>query len=423
MTLSVRSLLLSVAASAALAACSGDSGTGVPLSAVGHKAGGDNQIANPGNALPLPVRVQVADSDGVPLSGVSVHFAVATGGGHATPATATTNDSGIAATTWILGGTTSTQTLNATVGNQAPLVFTASSIPSSGAGFQITLANIGPPFSQGVKDAFDSAITFWQSAITGDISDFAAHDIPRNSCNNAEDLGPFNVDDVIILAQFDSIDGPGQILGQASPCYIRNSNFLTISGTMRFDTADIGGLISSGRLKFVIRHEMGHVLGFGTLWGPSLVNCLQNPSASGSPQDTYFSCSAANAAFTAIGGNSYTGGQKVPVENCGSPSLPGCGPGTFNSHWRELVFFQELMTGYLDNGQNPVSRLTLGAMEDLGYTVNYAASQAYTPTTPFHAPSAGRAAQPLINLNGDVPDRPIYVVDQGGRITAIARHR
>jgi hypothetical protein len=41
------------------------------------------------------------------------------------------------------------------------------------------------------------------------------------------------------------------------------------------------------------------------------------------------------------------------------------------------------MTGFLDTGANPISRLTIGAFEDLGYTVDYAAADAY------RLPSAG----------------------------------
>jgi len=35
------------------------------------------------------------------------------------------------------------------------------------------------------------------------------------------------------------------------------------------------------------------------------------------------------------------------------------------------------MTGLLDVGPNPISRVTIGALEDLGYSVDYAAADAY----------------------------------------------
>ena len=426
--ISARMRLAIGAALVVLGGCTSDGPTGsngTPGSI--FKAGGDNQIANHGNSLPAHVRVLVRDSFGLRVGGASVHFTVSSGGGSVTPVDAITNDSGIAVTSWTLGAGTSSQTLTATVPGLPPLVFSASAILSSSAGFQVTLANVGPAFSPAVRQAFDSAIAFWQSVITGDVSDFAAHTIPVDQCANDQPYGPVDVDDILILAQFDSIDGPGQILGQASPCFIRNSNQLPISGVMRFDTADVSSLVAAGLLKFVIRHEMGHVLGFGTLWGTpvagrSPLTCLQNETEEDVVKDTFFGCAAGLAAFDAIGGAAYTGGFKVPLENCtGAP--PGCGPGTFNSHWRESVFRQELMTGYLNPGSNPVSRVTVGTLEDLGYVVDYAAAEAYTPAVPFHVSPRTAGPQNLVNLGADVMDRPIFVVDPSGRITAIARNR
>ena len=97
-----------------------------------------------------------------------------------------------------------------------------------------------------------------------------------------------------------------------------------------------------------------------------------------------------------MGGTTYTGGgssppagNKVPVENCGtSPYVsPVCGGGTVNGHWREVVLGNELMTGYLNAGSNPLSIASIAAQGDIGYTVNYAAADTYTHI--FTAPPAG----------------------------------
>jgi len=53
----------------------------------------------------------------------------------------------------------------------------------------------------------------------------------------------------------------------------------------------------------------------------------------------------------------------VPVETDG-------GPGTACLHWDEVCFRGELMTGY-ESGGLQMSRITLGTLEDLGYTVDY----------------------------------------------------
>ena len=184
---------------------------------------------------------------------------------------------------------------------------------------------------------------------------------------------------------------------------------------MQFDSADITGLVNSGSLKSVILHEMGHVIGFGTLWAQSAFTCLQNASTSSSVQDTYYSCPNGRAAFDSIGGTSYTGGNKVPVENCGPASPAGCGAGTVNSHWREPTFANELMTGYLNNGvANPLSLLTIASMQDFGYVVNYAAAEAYSQV--FTAPRAVPFSGQQFEMKDDILHMPIYVVDLSGRV-------
>jgi hypothetical protein len=237
------------------------------------------------------------------------------------------------------------------------------------------------------------------------------------------------INNLLIFAKFDSIDGPNKILGQSGPCLIRNANGLTAVGVMEFDSSDVDTLLVHGLLDLVMLHEMGHVIGFGTLWGPPqpqfgvFNDCVQSLTTVGSPQDTYFSCPKARAAFDSIGGTSYTGagqtvgGNKVPVENCGNTPYvpPTCGAGAVDGHWRETVFGNELMTGFLGNGANPLSVLSVAAQEDLGYTVNYAGADPYTHT--FAAPVVGGG--PPRALGDDIRHGPIYVIDASGRAVGV----
>ena len=90
--------------------------------------------------------------------------------------------------------------------------------------------------------------------------------------------------------------------------------------------------------------------------------------------------------------------------------------GTENGHWREPVFGNELMTGYVNSpGANPLSFMSVAAQEDLGYVVNYAAADAYVHA--FTAPVAGGAA--LLFLGGDIGHWPMYVVDTRGNIVRV----
>jgi len=60
----------------------------------------------------------------------------------------------------------------------------------------------------------------------------------------------------------------------------------------------------------------------------------------------------------------------VPVENTGAS-------GTTDGHWRETVFRNELMSGFIAAPGNPLSRLTAASLGDLGYQVDMGAAEAY----------------------------------------------
>ena len=62
--------------------------------------------------------------------------------------------------------------------------------------------------------------------------------------------------------------------------------------------------------------------------------------------------------------------RPVPVENTG-------GEGTADGHWRDSVFANELMTGFVDTARNPISRLTIASLQDLGYEVDFSAADAF----------------------------------------------
>ena len=68
------------------------------------------------------------------------------------------------------------------------------------------------------------------------------------------------------FASVEPIDGVGGILGSAGPCLIRTTGGLTLYGVMRLDSADVTTLEVAGTFDEVILHEMGHVLGIGSLW-------------------------------------------------------------------------------------------------------------------------------------------------------------
>jgi hypothetical protein len=225
------------------------------------------------------------------------------------------------------------------------------------------LANTTSPFTIEVrflggltkkqKDAFKIAADRWSRIIVGDLPSVLVE-------------GEV-IDDILILAQGVPIDGPGQILGQAGPTRLRPANagnaaFIPAKGKMAFDTADLKQMEKNGTLNDVITHEMGHVLGIGTIWAHK--SLIKKP---GTTNPTFVGHNAMKEYGVLRG----SGPTAVPVENTG-------GPGTADSHWRETVFRNELMTGFVGTAGNPISRITVGSLQDLGYVVDMNAAEDYS---------------------------------------------
>jgi Leishmanolysin len=174
---------------------------------------------------------------------------------------------------------------------------------------------------------------------------------------------PTTIDDLYICGKYEIIDGAGGILAFARPTWLRTDGLLPVTGEMTFDSADVARLRSSGTLTDVILHEMGHVLGIGTMWpwvgvtGQSYADC------------PYYGTNA-NREYAAI-----TGCQQVPTELDGAE-------GTRCGHFDDECLNSEMMTGYFNNeGGNPISKISIGSLHDLGYTgVDYSKADAYTPS-------------------------------------------
>jgi hypothetical protein len=244
-------------------------------------------------------------------------------------------------------------------------------------GFQITLDMTGLTSSQ--ITITQQAAARWQSVLVGDLPDATYEGTP--------------VDDVLMDVVSEPIDGPGGILGQSGPDAFRSGSMLPYHGGITLDTADMAQLEADGQLGDVLTHEMGHILGLGTIW--SQKGLLRGQGGSGTRlalRDPAFTGPLATAEYNSLFG---TNAKGVPVEEHG-------GPGTAKAHWRETVFDNELMTGYLNSGtNNPLSRITVASMADLGYQVNMANAEPYTK------PVALRAASRLIDIGGDAGTRPV----------------
>ncbi|WP_281825550.1 leishmanolysin-related zinc metalloendopeptidase [Jannaschia rubra] len=161
------------------------------------------------------------------------------------------------------------------------------------------------------------------------------------------------------------IDGAQGILGQAGPTLLRPGSELPVAGVMQFDTADVEVLEAGARFEDVVLHEMAHVLGFGTLWQRAGL------IAGSGTNDPRFTGAAAAREFAVL---DPAAGPGVPIANTG-------GPGTREGHWRELIFGDELLTGFLSGTSRPLSRMSVASFEDLGYRVDYSRADPFSLPT------------------------------------------
>ena len=306
-----------------------------------------------------------------------------------TPTTAATSSFTVQATS---GGRSGTRALSLTI--------SAASSP----GYDIELVYLAA-LSATHQAAFETARARWESIITQDVADVPG---PLGECPSVHPATPGSVDDLVIYVTVDSIDGEFGTLGRAGPCYVRDDN-LPITGSMTFDEADLDWLAGKGLLVSTILHEMGHVLGIGTVWDEAGLlsgDCVVDP---------IFTGSAARGAFNSVGGGSYAGGGKVPVENTGT-----VGDGSNCTHWREAVFDAELMTPALSAGEaNPLSIVTVRSLADLGYAVTTAGADAYALPAPAPAGAPARAGAETVPLLDDVQVGPILRVGPDGRVEVV----
>ena len=205
--------------------------------------------------------------------------------------------------------------------------------------------------TQRQQEAFAAAADRWVRVIVGDLPEML--------------VGDELIDDVLISAKGRPIDGPGHILGSAGPRELRPPEagaaaFLPATGSMSFDTADLARMEADGRLNDVITHEMGHVLGIGTIWDDK---GLLRDAGTDNP---VFTGAGAMEEYRVLRGAE----DLRPVANEG-------GAGSRDSHWREFVFRNELMSPTIASAGNPMSRMSVASLGDLGYQIDLAAADAY----------------------------------------------
>lgn len=241
---------------------------------------------------------------------------------------------------------TTPTTTPTTTDTTTPTTTTTTTTTTTGS-FQIDVTMTG--FTAAQQQILQQAVDRWEEIIVGDLP-------------NVTYQGRV-IDDLAIAFSAITVDGTGGVLGQAAATAFRSGSGLPYRGYVQLDTADVASMQNNGTLLSVLEHEIAHVLGFGVLWDSMGLLSGTRTSSPG------YTGANAVAAYNAIFG---TNVSSIPVEADG-------GSGTALAHWEESVLGNELMTGWINTGQsNPLSRITIASLADLGYQVNLAAADTYT---------------------------------------------
>ncbi len=363
---------LSVAAltlcAAFLVGCSDSSGPNLgPLTTIAIKSGSDNQTALAGTVVPGPIVVTPTDNAGHTIPQETATFAVIAGGGTIANTTGTVNSDGtITAPAWTLGKSVIPQQLQVTIAGKTQVI--NATVKTA---YTVDLRFFGRTLTVSQSALFTNAAARIRAMVIAEPPQVNGSGASPSSCGatGVADLTSADIiDGVLIYASIDSIDGKDSVLAQSGPCYVRSlTDVRTVIGIMKFDSADINSLDVNGNLQEVILHEMLHVVGVGTYWDslPGNKNLLINygPNVAYIGAGGIAGCKALGAVNTCA--------TSVPVEGTQG------GDGTINSHWRETTFGNELMTGFLNRGTNPLSVMTIRSLEDLGYVTNPADADTY----------------------------------------------
>ncbi|HMU61448.1 MAG TPA: Ig-like domain-containing protein, partial [Gemmatimonadales bacterium] len=230
-----------------LLGCSSDSTAPAPVPApvpaVIVIVSGNNQNVLFNQTAALPLVVRVTDTNGVAVAGASVNWS-AVGGGSVSAASTTTNAAGQTSVTRTIGSTMSGYTTIASLpGDTATAYFATlgTAVPST---YNVSVQFL-TPVTATQRTAFLDAAARWSSII---VDDFPADLVVADSASCDDNTPPINqsITSVLIYATIAPIDGPGGILGGASPCWVREPSILTLVGTMTFDAADMALIEANG---------------------------------------------------------------------------------------------------------------------------------------------------------------------------------
>lgn len=174
------------------------------------------------------------------------------------------------------------------------------------------------------------------------------------------------------------------VLGSAGPTYytVKNGNYIPTEGDMTFNTLNWNiqknDIKKNGKNEafYTVLHEIGHVLGIGTMWN---FNNLV------STDELWYRGTNALREYRNYNNNQTL--VAIPIEDNGGGGTayghPEEGDSTQANRYNDGKLHPgldtELMTGYAEgtNNPDPLSRITVGFLHDIGFEVDYDRSDDY----------------------------------------------
>ena len=210
--------------------------------------------------------------------------------------------------------------------------------------FDITV-EFGEGFNEEWRQAILHSVARWEQVIT---ADYPSSNASLAGCGIAHEV---SVDDLLIhfewQARTGEIGGAAQVCGTVAtpgfPAERPNAGVVQMNST-RYDTQRITDFIEVDR---VVLHEVGHVLGIGTIWRDS----------------GYVTQVGAQMQFT--GPNAVNAFRQRYPESTGVPLESD------SYHWGDAVRDELMRAGGNRAQNNKITEVSIGALHDLGYSVSY----------------------------------------------------
>ena len=214
------------------------------------------------------------------------------------------------------------------------------------------------------------------------------------------------IDNTLTVKLMDSNDSKGGVVGStlayagATGVY---SGVIAATGTVQIDEADLESMLKGDYAYSTYLHEIMHAVGMGSSH-PNLTSA------------TVYDGDNAEAKFNEATGLSLT---QLPFEDTGS-----AGDGTYGAHWEgtgdngQYAFQNELMTGSISPGSPaPLSAVTVGALEDAGYEVDYDAADIWTGANTGTGTGGGMVIGSVESVKGAIQGLANYRAQIGAQLS------